>query len=373
MSIEILTGFDGSCPHFKHGVKQDRQRRFTLYPGYRKRKGISEEAPGRGSRFSTRIMNHAGRPRKATITVDWTTDDRTKNHDIGFVRHDDEPEWRMIAGIRSGAGVKYRLTLRPGLTYLGLYPQYNYTQCAEFVGSLAQKGADVRVIGKSREKRDMWLIRFTSPNRKARNFFFQARDHAYETAGSYGVEGVVDFLLSDDPVAHYIRSKFSVHIVPMTNPDGVYNGMSRLTWEKGADMNRVHTVPDAAHDTLIKAIDAVRPFVHMNVHNWTGRHNDGLLCNDENIAERIQQHMPDDHQHYKRWQVQTHLDYLRGIGKHVCPDEDKSWKNYCKERFDAYGCNFELPWFAMNTAGMREKGKKAFIAFALAVVEEARL
>ena len=136
-------------------------------------------------------------------------------------------------------------------------------------------------------------------------------------------------------------------------------------------MNReVNDVSDPAHDALKGAIDAVRPFVHMNVHNWTYRFRDGLLCNEEGTARRIQEHMPADAAHYKRWRVQTAYDFLREGKLSFSPDASRSWKNYCKNRFGAQGCTFEFPWFGLSTADMRDKGRRAFAALGLAVIEE---
>jgi len=50
-----------------------------------------------------------------------------------------------------------------------------------------------------------------------------------------------------------------------------------------------------------------------------------------------------------------------------------SWKDYCFEQFGARGVTFEFPWFALTTAAMRDKGKRAFVALALSVIEEDRL
>jgi len=373
MSLEILTDFDGACPHSPDGVKIDDQGAVTLFPSRRSLEGRSEEQPGLGSRFSTRIVNPGNRAERALIRADWETDARTRNHDLGYVRHENEDEWTMVPGIRRGAVIAYDLELAPGVTHLGLYPEYNCEQCARLARRLAERGAEVEVAGPSREQRDMWLIRFESSNPDARSFFLQARDHAYETAGSYCVEGIADFLASSSPLSQYLRSKFSVFILPMTNPDGVYNGMSRLTWEQGADMNRVHTVPDAAHDTLKRAIDRVEPFVHMNVHNWTSKFVDGLLSNEQEIADRIRQHMPDDAAHFKRWRVETLYSFLQAHKVSSVPKANMSWKDYCKDQFGAIGVNFEFPWFALSTNEMKAKGRQAFIAFALAVIEETRL
>ncbi len=371
MPVEVLTGFDGSSPHADDGVRREAEDRFVLYPGYRSQEGASEERPGYGSRFYTRLNNPQAEPVGVTIVVDWQLPVRAKNHDYGYVRHETEEAWTQVPAVREEARATYALELRPGLTELGALPAYNYETCCAFVDRMRDAGVEVRTAGQSREGRDLHLLHFSSPSPSARPFFLQTRDHPYETAGSFCAEGVAQFLLSRDPLAAYLRTKYAVWILPMTNPDGVHNGMSRLTWERGANMNReVNDVSDPAHDALKGAIDAVRPFVHMNVHNWINKFVDGLLCNEEGTAERVQQHMPADAAHYKRWRVQTLYDFLRQDKLSFVPDSARSWKDYCKNRFGAQGCTFEFPWFGLTTNEMRDKGRRAFVALGLAVVEE---
>jgi len=369
--VEVLTGFDGSSPQIAEGVRREATDRFVLVPGYGSREGTSQERSAGGARFYTRLSNRGAGPACVTVVADWQTPGRAQNFDYGYVRHETDDEWTQVPAVREEARATYALELRPGLTELGALPGYNYETCCAFVDRMRDAGVAVRTIGQSREGRDLHLLHFPSPNPGAKPFFLQARDHPYETAGNFCAEGVAQFLLSDDPVAAYLRTKYAVWLAPMTNPDGVVNGLSRLTWEQGANMNReVNDVSDPAHDALKGAIDAVRPFVHMNVHNWTYRFRDGLLCNEEGTARRIQEHMPADAAHYKRWRVQTAYDFLREGKLSFSPDASRSWKNYCKNRFGAQGCTFEFPWFGLSTADMRDKGRRAFAALGLAVIEE---
>ena len=373
MALDVLTGFDGSSPHFKSGVRRDSRGRFTLLPGTRRNGAPARELQTGCARFSTRLRNSGARTVKTVLTVDWSRNLSTAHYDIGYIRPQGEDEWTMVPGVRSGGVVRHRLDVPPGTMELGLYPAYNYAACRQYVRRLRSLGLDVQLIGRSRQKRGIWQIRLPSRSRKAKEFFIQARDHAYETAGSYCAEGVIDFLLSDSTLSGYLRSKFHVTLVPMTNPDGVYNGLTRLTRERGADMNRIHTAADAAHAALKRAIDRARPFVHMNIHNWQDKFQDGLLANEENIMRRILEHLPADHAHHKRWFLQTYVDYLNAVKKRSCPKENQSWKDYVRDKYDGIGVTFEFPWFMRNTADMREVGRKAFVAYALAVIEEEHL
>lgn len=373
MTIEILTGFDGSCPQSDAGIRRESDRRVTVFPGRRREPGTDEEVAGKGSRLNVRFVNPAATPCDLDVLANWERPDRVEGHDLGYVRHETETEWRMVPGLRvDDSRIEYRLRLPPGTTHLGLYPEFNYADGEAMARSLGARGAQVETMGRSREGREIRLIGFPSPNARARNCFVQTRDHAYETAGSYCALGIAGFLLSGAPMAEYLRGKFNVFLAPMTNPDGVHNGMSRLTWERGADMNRLVTVPDPAHDALRAALDRLRPDLYMNVHNWTDKFTDGLLVNEAGIAEKIQAHMPADHAHMKRWWVEVSPRYAPDADPARFTEATKSWKNYCRERFGATAATFEFPWFGLTTAEMRLKGERAFIALALAAIEERR-
>ena len=62
--------------------------------------------------------------------------------------------------------------------------------------------------------------------------------HSGEDAGTYFIEGLVNFLISDDPGATSARAKFVYKLIPMMNPDGVFNGTSRYNMEM-EDLNNI--------------------------------------------------------------------------------------------------------------------------------------
>ena len=64
--------------------------------------------------------------------------------------------------------------------------------------------------------------------------------HANETVGNWTLEGLVDFLVSDDLRAAQLRQRAEFYVYPMSNPDGRYAGMNRTTVQvQNEDPNRV--------------------------------------------------------------------------------------------------------------------------------------
>ena len=56
-----------------------------------------------------------------------------------------------------------------------------------------------------------------------------SRVHPGETNASWMMNGVIDFLVSEDPQAQHLRNTFVFKIVPMINPDGVIVGNYRCS------------------------------------------------------------------------------------------------------------------------------------------------
>ncbi|KAG5849110.1 hypothetical protein ANANG_G00106540 [Anguilla anguilla] len=71
-----------------------------------------------------------------------------------------------------------------------------------------------------------------------------ARVHPGESNASWVMKGTLEFLCSSDPVAEGLREAYIFKILPMLNPDGVINGMSRCSLN-GEDLNRQWMKPDS--------------------------------------------------------------------------------------------------------------------------------
>lgn len=77
-----------------------------------------------------------------------------------------------------------------------------------------------------------------------------ARVHPGEAQSSFIVQGLIEFLLSNDPVAVKLRDQYVFKIIPMLNPDGVVYGNYRCSL-LGFDLNRRWAQPNKHFDSTI--------------------------------------------------------------------------------------------------------------------------
>jgi hypothetical protein len=110
-----------------------------------------------------------------------------------------------------------------------------------FVNAVSTSGwVEKTLLGYSEQGRNINLLTITNPAvplQGKKVIYIVGRQHAGETASSHMLEGLINFLISDDISACGFRNQYVWHIVPMVNPDGVDLGNSRATSES-RDPNR---------------------------------------------------------------------------------------------------------------------------------------
>jgi murein tripeptide amidase MpaA len=70
-----------------------------------------------------------------------------------------------------------------------------------------------------------------------------SRVHPGEVGASHALNGMLEFLTGNDDVAIRLRNDYMFLVVPMLNPDGVYNGNNRMD-SLGQNLNRFYHLPD---------------------------------------------------------------------------------------------------------------------------------
>ncbi len=119
------------------------------------------------------------------------------------------------------------------------YP-YTYSDLNNFISSIASNGyLDTTILTISEQGIPVPLLVITDTSQKQDKdlVWIIARQHAFEAPSSYCTEGIINFFISNDPLAVKFRKNAIVYIVPMVDVDNVYSGASGRM-QKPRDFNR---------------------------------------------------------------------------------------------------------------------------------------
>lgn len=129
---------------------------------------------------------------------------------------------------------------------------YTYTDLQRNILKWKHKSPQIlvesEVVCQSFCGRDIPYLTITRPNSSIpiagkSCIFLTGRIHPGESNGSFVLHGLLDFLLSEDPMAKYILDHNIVRVVPMINVDGVVEGSYRCSMT-GHDLNRMWGQPN---------------------------------------------------------------------------------------------------------------------------------
>lgn len=140
-----------------------------------------------------------------------------------------------------------QLNSRRGSVWLAHTPPYTYTRLQQLLEEVRPSPhARIEVIGASVLGRPLQRVTVTNwarPDTDKKVLWMQARQHAWESGTSFLLEGVLRFVLSDDPAAAKLRDENIICFVPMINPDSVARGDVRFN-ANGYDPNRQWNLVD---------------------------------------------------------------------------------------------------------------------------------
>jgi len=106
------------------------------------------------------------------------------------------------------------------------------TNSGDANGVIGQSPAGVDELGRNIPALDLFAYRITNPetdatNPNKRRALFTTGQHVGETLGIYTYEGLINWLISDDPRAAAVRDQVEVFAYPVLNASGRYAGLTR--------------------------------------------------------------------------------------------------------------------------------------------------
>ena len=144
-------------------------------------------------------------------------------------------DWKRIDSVQYDTvhhTLLFSQTFTQASVWIAYAHPYPYSKEFAFINNLRKSQyLSVQKLGTSAESRPIQLITITdlSVNDSDKKVvFITTLQHAGEAVGGFFMEGMVNFLLSDEPAAEQARKKMVFKIVPMMNPDGIFHGTTRF-------------------------------------------------------------------------------------------------------------------------------------------------
>lgn len=343
-SIHIDNRFEGANPFHKDGIRKQAQNSYIIFPFCEDDTNIYK------FRLDIKFINSKPNEQTIDLEIDWRDEEFNCYRDILYVKND-RSSWELKKGILRDGKTLARLDLMPGETYLALSPKYDLRDLSIFLMRLSDNPClKTTVIRKTSKGRNVWLISSTVARRKSKKkLLFSARVHPYETAPSYIIEGLIDFLGKHE--GKYFVDAYEIYILPMVCPDGVADGCCRLSGlENGVDLSREIDSSDNFTKIFLNLIDDIKPDFYLELHNWMLKDFDGMFYVNALDAIRLlrgfKMNMPE--QLRKSWKM--------GFRYKLLARKPYGLKRYCKKKYNSTVLTLEIPWYNRDVNDMRNIG-----------------
>jgi len=165
--------------------------------------------------------------------------------------------------------------------YIAYYIPYDfsYLQCRMKQWCTAGNIVKLDTIGWSYQKRPLQLMTITNPSvpdSQKRRIYIHGRVHPSETPASWHLDGMIDAILANTPQAKEYRRQMVFYILPIANPDGVAEGLSRSN-SQGVDLENNYNASDSLTAIEVRTIKTTlgqlcieRPLdIVLNMHSQT--------------------------------------------------------------------------------------------------------
>lgn len=370
---------DGGTPRDPNRIERVGPREFRIRAAVEEGRSPVSHAV---SRVDLVCRNNGARSETVTVHIDLSGDGQRTNfgnspfggmpkRDFLFIQPPGG-EWRQVEGKTAGWVVTVRFVAPPGESKVGLSPWYTYGDYLHFVKSLPEHPhLEKKLIGISDGEREHWELTITdpvAPVEKKRRIFWHAREHAYETYSSFAMEGLVEFLQSDE--AAEFRRRYLIVLHPMTNVDGVAQGFE---YRGGYDFPEPRGTTTAR--LTFESMDRLRPDFAAAWHNWVAPRDRNVVfyTDGENGKPtprawlRFTQLFPSLRAAGHRWKDETTLLLHNWEGRR--PLSEANVHQYAMKKYGTRVWGWEMPWWNFSVAEARASGA-AFAKAFLTILDE---
>jgi len=342
--IKITGDFDGGNPKDHDFIINNGYNSFTIIP-------FSEDNdPNYKFRLDVNVYNPYSETVYLNLTIDWLEIKFSNLRNYVYIKNEKEKYWNYFPMEVSDSKSIGNIPIDPGNSHICLHPKYNYQDYLKYIKEINEtKILNKSLIGITQEGREIWMIRISRSPVKKKKILIVGRIHPYETAANYCIDGIIEYFHKDfsEEAFNFLKNS-EIYLIPMANPDGVYNGLCKLSHYNGIDLSKNLDEKDSTSSILKSAIDLIEPHVYCEIHNWMLQEFDGLYFLNFIKSKKLIRSIPEQIQFDKNWKI-----HLR---KKILSFRPDGFKKYCKEKFKSTVVVIEYPWHNRNVDDMKKLG-----------------
>lgn len=191
--------------------------------------------------------------------------------------YDNKSFTRFTAGESPRNGT-FQRTFEEDTVYVSYYTPYTFKYLQERINEWSKSSfVTVDTLGLTDHNMPIQEIIITDPSypdEEKYQVWIHARTHPGEAPSSWHFDGIIQILLNDDDVIAFYRKNIVFHLIPFTNPEGVYYGRSRTNFN-GVDVESNWDQTESNTSTEVKILkkrmaelNNKKPFsVFLNLHS----------------------------------------------------------------------------------------------------------
>lgn len=335
--FELSADFDGANPRSSDAIVREAADRFRIYP-------FNEEGSNDAYyfRFNTKVVNRCSTEQGLELMIEWPALEQHPDYPYDTYYYGKRGHWRWTYADVEGTTARVRIQATPGITFVGFYPRYSYEMYEDFIDGLDPSSVlEKWEEGKSFYGRSLHVVKITAPGPPEGRIpiLVTARNHPYETSGSFIVESMIKFLQGEGEIVKRLRREHIFYFLPMMNPDGVALGMNQRTRPNGVNLSFGIGTDDPALITLLNLVQKIRPALWADIHSWPHQGDDGMWCTHQWVADGLLSQIPNGTFQDYVWNVS----FVRERGT----AENHLWQ-WLIRTFDSGGVSLSISWYRRN-------------------------
>jgi hypothetical protein len=266
-------------------------------------------------------------------------------------------KWLVIRGEISPAKTTYTFKVPAGISEFHALPWYTIEDSLKFIEKVTSRNsfASCKSIGKTKEGRDINVMVLKKNPKAKKTFFINAREHATETAGSFTIEAIVDYLLNTK-TGNRLLNDFVFEIMIISSPDAAAGGRP-YPQKATLEVSDIHYKGFTSKDPTCKAIREylfnLKPDCMADYHGYL-MSIPQVIAYDKEDGLVMTEYLMD-----RKKENQAPTIYLK---YQAAEKPYKTMLYYCVKNFGTTLGLFEVPWGGFPVESVKQTGLAMFLS-----------